>query len=200
MRYIKTSGVSRSAWLGLVRVLVLFCLMDSGVAQATAPRITPQLFGEAKKADIVGYQFAPFDAAAMSDGEVAVNIVMEAFKAAGKTPALEVLPAKQLATYALFNNDAVAIIGSLHDLPEKERKRYRAVTFYLRGNASTEEPISLIFSKSSRENEWYLSFNKGLRKIITSGKYLEIMEKYDAKREVSADYFNSLKRHNPGWK
>jgi hypothetical protein len=200
MRYFKTSGVSRSVRFGMVRVLVLFCLVYSGGAQATAPRITPQLFDEARKADIVGYQFAPFDAAATSDGELSVKIVTEAFKAAGKTPALEILPAKQLATYALINNDAVAIIGSLRDLPEKEKKRYHAVTFYLRGNVPAEEPISLIFSKSAREKEWFLAFNKGLRKIIASGKYLEIMTKHDARREVSADYFNSLKRYNPGWK
>jgi hypothetical protein len=200
MRYHKTSEFSRSAWVGMASLLAMFFLAFSGSAHATAPRITPELFGEATKADIVGYQFAPPDAAATSDGELAVKIVTAAFKAAGKKPTLEVLPSKQLATYALLNNDAVAMIGSPQDLPEKERKRYRAVTFYLRGIAPAEEPVSLIFSKNARENEWYQAFNKGLRKIIKSGAYLEILEKHHGKRDGEADYFDRLKRHKLGWK
>jgi len=180
-------------------------LVCSWSAQATAPRVAPQLFGEEKKADIVGYQFAPLKAA-KSDGELAVGklaveIVMEAFKAAGKTPTVDVLPSKQLAKYALLNNDALALMGRSLDLTAKEKNQYRVVTFYLRGVAPNEEPVSLIFSKKNiRGNELQLAFNAGLQNIIKSGKYLEIMEKYHGKGLVPADYVSRLKRHNPGWK
>ena len=201
MEHYKTSGFSRSAWVGMTRLLAVFCLIFSWSAQATAPRITSQMFGEEKKADIVGYQLAPLDAAAKSEGELAVEIVTEAFKAAGKMPLVDVLPSKQLATYALFSNDAVALIGIQQDLAAKEKNQYRVVTFYLRGIAPGEEPVSLIFSKkNARGNELQQAFNEGLQKIIKSGKYLEILEKYHGKGKVPADYVSRLKHHNPGWK
>ena len=192
---------SRSVCVGMARLLAISCLVCSWSAQATAPRIAPQLFGEEKKADIVGYPFAPLEAS-KSDGELPVGtlaeeIVTEAFKAAGKAPVVDVLPSKQLAKYALFNNDAVALIGSLQDLAAKEKNQYRVVTFYLR--APADEPISLIFS-NVRGRDLHKAFNEGLQKIIKSGKYLEILEKYQGKGHVPADYVSRLKRHNPSWK
>ena len=201
MKHHKTPGFSRSALGGIAHLLAMFCLIYSWNAQATAPRITSQMFGEEKKADIVGYQLAPLDAAAKSDGELAVEIVTEAFKAAGKAPVVDVLPSKELAKYALLNNDAVALIGGLQDLTEKEKNQYHMITFYLRGIASGEEPVSLIFSKKNpRGKELQPAFNEGLQKIIKSGKYLELLEKYHGKVKVTADYASRLKRHNPGWK
>jgi len=203
MKHYKTSGSSRSVWGDMPRLLAIFCLVCSWSAEATAPRIAPGLFGEEKKADIVGYQFAPLEAS-KSDGELpvgklAVEIVTEAFKAAGKTPLVDVLPSKQLAKYALFNNDAVALMGSPQDLAAKERNQYRVVTFYLRDMVRGEEPVALIFSKA-RGNELQPAFNQGLQKIVNNGKYLEILEKYHGKGQVPADYASRLKRHNPGWK
>jgi len=199
MKNYKTSGCSRSAWIGTARLLAIFFLVCSWSAQATAPRIAPQLFGEEKKADIVGYQFALSDASAKLDDELAVEIVTEAFKAAGQAPAVDVLPSKQLAKYALLNNDAVALMGSQRDLTAKEKNQYRVVTFYLRDMVRGEEPVALIFSKA-HGNTLRLAFNQGLQKIIKSGNYLEILEKYRGKGQVPADYASRLKRHNPGWK
>ena len=199
MKNYKIPFFTRSAGSGLILLLVMCCLVCSRSAEATAPRIAPQLFGEEKKADIVGYQFAPLDAAAKSDGELAVEIVTEAFKAAGQAPAVDVLPSKQLAKYALLNNDAVALMGRSQDLTAKEKNQYRVITFYLRGTAQGEEPVALIFSKA-RGNELQLAFNKGLQNIIKSGKYLEVLEKYHGKGQVPSDYAGRLKRHNPGWK
>ncbi|MDD5268059.1 MAG: hypothetical protein PHO08_13180 [Methylococcales bacterium] len=201
MKHYKNPAFSCPAWAGMVRLLTLFCLVCSWNAQATAPRITSQMFGEEKKADIVGYQLAPLDAAAKQDGELAVQIVMEAFKAAGKTPLVDVLPSKELARYALFNNDAVALIGSPQDLTAKEKNQYHLITFYLRGIPPGEEPVSLIFAKKNpRGKELQSAFKEGLQKIIKSGKYLELLEKYYGKANVPADYPSRLKRHNPGWK
>ena len=190
---------SRSVCVGMARLLAMSCLVCSWNAQATAPRIAPQLFGEEKKADIVGYQFTPLEASRSNGelpvGKLAEEIVTEAFKAAGKAPVVDVLPSKQLAKYALFNNDAVALMGSPRDLAAKEKKRYHVVTFYLRAG----EPISLIFS-DARGRELHKAFNQGLQEIIKSGKYLEILEKYQGKGHVPADYASRLKRHNPSWK
>lgn len=187
------TGFSRSLASGTSGLLAIFLLVCSCSAQATAPRITPQLFGEELKADIVGYQSEPFDAAAKSDSALQVDIVKEAFKAAGKTPTVDVLPSKQLAVYALSNNDAVALMGVAQDIAAK--KQYRMVTFYLRA----DEPVSLMFSKKNvNGNELYQAFNEGLQKIVKNGKYLEILAKYHVK--VSADYVTRLQRHNSSWK
>ena len=199
MKNYKIPGFSHSVWNGLIRLLAMSCLVCSWSAEATAPRIAPGLFGEEKKADIVGYRFAPLEAAAKSDGELAVEIVTEAFKAAGKTPTVDLLPSKQLAKYALHNKDAVALMGRLQDLTANEKNQYRVVTFYLRDMVRGEEPVALIFSKA-HGNTLRLAFNQGLQKIIKSGKYLEILEKYHGKGHVPADYASRLKRHNPGWK
>lgn len=181
------------AWGGMTRLLAIMLLVCSSSANATAPRITAQLFGEEKKVDIVAYQSASSDAAANSENALTVEIVTQAFKAAGKTPTVDVLPSKQLATYTLFNNEAVALMGSSQDLAEKDKSQYRVVTFYLRA----DEPVELIFS-NARGKELHKAFVVGLQKILKSGKYLEILEKYHVK--VPADYIGRLKRQNPGWK
>lgn len=199
MKHYKSPGFSRFTWGGMARLLTMFCLVCSWSAEATAPRIAPGLFGEEKKADIVGYRFAPLEAATKPDGELVVEIVTEAFKAAGKTPTLDVLPSKQLAKYALVNNDALALMGRPQDLTAKEKNRYRVVTFYLRDVLRGEEPVVLIFGKA-RGNALQTAFSEGLQKIIKSGKYLEILQKYHGKEQVSGDYMNRLKRHNSGWK
>lgn len=193
--------LSGSTSAGMVRVLAIFFLACSWSAQATAPRIAPQLFGEEKRADIVGYQLAPLQAAGKPDGELVLEIVTEAFKTAGKTPVVDVLPSKQLAKYALLNHDAVALIGRIQDLTAQEKNRYRVVTFYLRDVVRGEEPVVLIFDKkSARGNELQSAFNEGLQKTINSGKYLKVLEKYHGKGQLHADYVSRLKRSNPGWK
>jgi ABC-type amino acid transport substrate-binding protein len=180
-------------------MFVLLC--SCGAQAATAPRITGQMFGEEKKADIVGYQALPMDASAKSESALAMEIVTEAFKAAGKTPTVDLLPSKQLAKYALLNNNVVALLGSPQDLTEQEKNQYRVVTFFLKGSAPGEESVSLIFSKkNARGDEWHQAFNEGLQKILKNGKYLEILEKDRGKGQVPSDYVNRLKRHNPGWK
>ncbi|GAB5604849.1 hypothetical protein TK5_09280 [Sideroxyarcus sp. TK5] len=181
-------------------MLTLCCLVCSWSAQATAPRIAPQMFGEEKKADIVGFQFSPKEAAAKSENALLLDIVTVAFKAAGQAPVLDVLPAKQLATYALQNDEAAALMGSLADLPAKERGKYRAVTFYLGSKTTGNKAVALIFSKTARGNALHRAFSAGLRDIIRSGKYLEILETYHGKGQVPADYAARLKRQNPGWK
>lgn len=200
MKNVKTLRFSSLPLAGVARLLAMLFLICSWGAEATAPRIAPGLFGEARKADIVGYQFAPQESTARAEAELAAEIVAEAFKAAGKTLTVDVLPSKQLAKYALLNNEAAALMGSPLDLAAKERNQYRITTFYLRG-AAPGEPVALIFSrKSARGNELYRAFNEGLREIVRSGKYLELIEKHYGKEHVAADYLTRLKRHNPGLK
>jgi hypothetical protein len=187
--------------VGMTGVLAMFLLFCSCTEQATAPRISAQLFGEETKADIVGYQSSPMDANARAENALAVEIVTEAFNAAGKTPVVNVLPSRQLAKYALTNNDAAALIGGQRDLTAQEASQYRVVTFYLQGRGAAEEPVSLIFSnKHARANELHQAFSEGLQKIVNSGKYLEMLEKHHGKEHVPAGYFSRLKRHNPNLK
>ncbi|MDH2917036.1 MAG: hypothetical protein PXX77_09195 [Gallionella sp.] len=201
MRHHKTQITFRLSWNGMAHLLAMSFLICSWSAEATAPRIAPKMFGEEKKIDIVGYQFAPLETTAKADNKLVLEIVTEAFKAAGKKPAVDVLPSKQLAKYALSNNDAMALMGNSEELTAKEKKQYRAVAFYLREISRGKEPVSLIFNKKDAHgNELYQAFNTGLRKIIKSGKYLEIIEGFHGKDQIPADYVDRLKRLNPGWK
>ena len=162
-------------------------------ASATAPRITAQLFGDERKADIVAYQLAPFDALAKANTALAVDIVMEAYKAAGKMPALDVLPSKNLALYALTSNESPVLLGSVQDLSEQDMNKYSVITFFFRGDAS----VSLIFSKAHGK-ELHQDFNQGLRKIIKIGTYQKILEKYQIKS--IAEHVRRVKLQNSGWK
>lgn len=189
---------SRALRQNMMRMSAIFFMACTCTAQATAPRIAPQMFEE-HKADIVGYQFEPIGAATTTDTDLAVEIVTEAFKAAGKTPSIDVLPSKQLAIYALLNKDALALMGTPQDLTAQERNQCSMVTFYLGNIASGEKAFSLIFSKA-RGNGLHQAFNEGMQKIIKSGKYIELLESHYGKGKVPADYLSRVKSRNPRWK
>lgn len=194
--------VAPSAMPGVMSSLMLMCcLFFSWSAEATAPRIAPTLFGEERKAEVVSYQSGAADAAARSEHALTVELVTEAFAAAGKTLAVDVLPSRQLAKYALVNGDAAALIGGQQDLTTQETNDYRVVAFYVHGTAANEKAVSLIVSKKhTRGNELHQAFSEGLQKIVRSGKYQEILEKHLGKEHVPAGYFNRLKRYNPSLK
>lgn len=197
----KITGFSFPSLAGMARLVAFLCLIFSWSAQATAPRIAPQMFGEEKKADIVGYQIAAMDADARLESEVALEIVKEAFKAAGNMPTVDVLPSRHLAIYALLNNDVAAMIGNPQDLSAKDRKHYSSAVFYLGIVQSGKKPSALIFGgKHARGDELHQAFNGGLQKIIRNGKYLAILEKYYGKNRVPADYVSRLQQLNPNLK
>lgn len=178
----------KQLWAGL---LAACCLFVSWTAQATAPRIAPQLFGEELKADIVAYPMQAKDV----DGELLKELVVAAFKAADKAPLLDVLPSRQLAKYALLNNDAAALIGNQDDLSTKEKNQYRLVNFYWNINVPEQVPLALIFGKKHiRSKELQKAFEAGLQKLIQNGKYAEIVEAHLGSGKLPADYFERLKR------
>ena len=181
---------SQTSVVWLTALLLLACSFS---AQATAPRITAQLFGDEKKADIVAYQSATADA--KSETELTLAIATEAFKASGKTPIIDVLPSQQLATYALFNNEALALMGSAQDLAGQDKKKYSVVAFYLRG--AGDESVVLIFSNANGK-ELHKAFVAGMKKILKSGKYLQLVEK--SRGKLPADYVSRVQRLNPSWK
>jgi hypothetical protein len=167
--------------------MFMVAMLCSFNAQATAPRITAQLFGEEQKADIVAYQSSDvkFQTALM------VEIVNQAFKAAGKSPVVDVLPSRQLATYALFNKDVAGLIGVADDVAAKDRKQYEVVTFYL---GTTDDSVLFL----AHGSDLHKFFIEGMRKILKNGTYLQIVEKSDVK--LPADYISRIKYLNPGWK
>lgn len=192
----KPLRLSLSAHSPIVHLLAGFLLLFSLTAQATAPRINAEMFGDEKKAEIVGYQFTPLDDKAKKDGEMMTAIIVEAFKSVGAAPTLDVLPSKQLASYAVTNNDAVGFIGHPGDLSANPKVKYHSIIFAFRGS----EPISLILSNNPRGDELYKAFGQGLQQIVKSGKYLELLENYFGKDQVPSDYVTRLKNQNPGWK
>jgi hypothetical protein len=150
------------------------------------------MFGEEIKPDIVTYQSAVKDA----DNGLTLELVMEAFKAEGKSPLVDVLPSKQLAVYELFDGGgAVALIGSREDLAVKDKKHYSVVAFYFKKQG--DEQVVLIFS-NARGIELHKAFVEGMQKLIKSGKYLTIIEK--SRGKLPADYVSRIKHLNPGWK
>ena len=67
-----------------------------------------------------------------------------------------------------------------------------------RGGTTNEEPLSLIVGKTHpRADELFQAFQSGLRKIISSGLYRELMDKHRGKTEIPADYFQRLERYLP---
>lgn len=163
-------------------------LLCSFSAQATAPRITAKMFGEERHADIVTYQSASSEA--QTERALDVQIVTEAFKAAGKSPQVDILPSRQLATYALFNHDAVALIGAAEDLSAKDRKHYAVETFY---PGSTGNTVLIVLHGS----DLHQAFIDGMQRILKNGTYFKIIEQSGAK--LPADYVRRLKYLNPDW-
>lgn len=202
MKIEKTHDLFSLSWFGLLHLLAMLCLVCPWAAEATAPRVTAKMFGEEKRADIVGYQLVPLNATATNvDGKLSLEIVTEAFKASGKAPTVDILPSKELAKYALVNNDAAALIGSPGNLTAEEKNQYNVMTFYLSPVASGEQQFSLIVSKKHvHGKELQLAFNEGLKTIIKTGKYLEILEKHLGKGKIPSDYASQLKRYNHGLK
>lgn len=180
----------------IANLLACLLFLFSMAAQATAPRINAEMFGDENKAEIVGYQFTPQDNKAKRDGELLAEIISTAFKAVGATPTFDMLPSKQLATYALTSNDAVGYVGTPQDLATNPKNKYRSIPLAFIGS----EAFSLILSGSSRGDELFKAFNQGLQQIIKNGKYLELLEKYIGKDQIPTDYIARLKKLNPNWK
>jgi len=195
MNNYRISGLFKFSQSAAVAIFTMFCTVYSWNAEATAPRVTPKLFGEVKVADIVSYQLSPLSSTSKVDGELSMELLTEAFKASGKSPVIDVLPSKQLATYALFNHDVAALIGSPRDIGAKQKAQYRLTPFLLTGVAPNDDAIALIVSTNVRGNELNQAFNDGLQKIIKNGKYLEILEKYRGKEQIPANYFNQLRNY-----
>lgn len=184
-----------------IHLLTLLCLLCSLNAQATAPRIVPKLFGEERRADIVGYQAAPQEASTRAESALIAQLVSEAFVAAGKPQAVDVLPSRQLAKYALLNKDAQAMIGGPRDIAASEQEQYRQAIFYFGfASAGDDAAVLILSAKNPRATELLQAFNAGLQKLIKSGKYLELLEQHYGKGKVPADYFSRLKHLNPGLK
>lgn len=118
--------------LNIRRLLGVACLFFAYSAQATAPRIAPQMFGEERKADIIAYEISPLVTTSQTDGGVAIAILSAAFNATGQKLLIDIVPAKPLAKYALLNNEVVAMIGDNQDISEKEKNQVIAEAFYLK--------------------------------------------------------------------
>lgn len=132
MKPIKIFNFSRLNSLNPSRLLAAVCLVCSLNAQATAPRIGPQMFGDERKADIVAYEITPLVTATQTDGGLAIAILSAAFNAAGQKLVIDILPVKPLAKYALLNNEVVAMLGNGQDLSAKEKNQVIAEAFYLK--------------------------------------------------------------------
>lgn len=196
MRKVKTLSFTTS-WLNYVIPFLAGCFLLLPLeVQATAPRVSAQMFGEEKHADIVGYQFSPIDEIAKLDGVVITEIVTEAFKASNMAPTIDMLPSKQLASYALINNEATGFIGLLQDLGDAAKNKYPFTNFFFRG----DDTVALIFSNNKQGKAFHEAFNQGLQKIIKDGKYTEIMEKRFGNGKVPDDYLLKLKKQTPSWK
>lgn len=189
----KTSKIAAARGC-LGALMLVLPLVWPATALATAPRIAPQLFGEERITDIVGYRLAPDSEA---ESGLAVALVTAAFAAAGQAPVIDMLPSRQLARYVLEQNEAAALIGGPGDPGVAETAADRRVVFYLR---ETGEPLSLIFSKTHpRAGKLFDAFRDGLRRIVASGRYRELLEQHGRAPGAAADAVVRLQRLDPGW-
>lgn len=184
-----SNGVARYALISLLA-------LSAANVQATAPRINAEMFGEAKQAEIVGYELAPMDANARKESELISALIIEAFKAANMAPVMDTLPSKQLASYAVTNHESVGLIGNPSDLPTDSKIKYLVTVAAFRNN----EPVSLILNNDKRGTTLHKAFTQGLQTILKNGKYAELLDKYLDKAQIPADYTNRLYKLNPGWK
>ncbi|MDD4963071.1 MAG: hypothetical protein PHI11_04025 [Gallionella sp.] len=186
----------------VAHLLAIGWLLFACTAQATAPRIAAKMLGEERHVDVVGYYSSSQNTpSAEIEGKLTADLLGAAFQAGDMQPEIDVLPSKQLAKYEFFVNQVPVMICAEGDLTAKEMKRYRLVTYYLSDVANGKHPISLVFDlKHPRGNKLYKAFDKGLQKIVSNGKYRELMQKHLGKNAVSVDYFSRLQRQNPSWK
>lgn len=185
----------------LLGMLMILALAGTGTAEATAPRISAGMFGEEKKADILQYRLAEFSTAVDPEQKLLASIVDKAFKAGGMSPVLDVQPARQLAKYALFKGEVAALIGRTQDFNAKEKKRYRFLTFYLSGGVPSGSEIALVISNiHPAANDLYFAFESGMRQLLASGQYLEMLEAHHGRGSIPATYLDLIKSHHPGWK
>lgn len=192
----KTSKIAAARGC-LGALMLVLPLVWPATALATAPRIAPQLFGEERITDIVGYRLAPDSEAESAESGLAVALVTAAFAAAGQAPVIDMLPSRQLARYVLEQNEAAALIGGPGDPGVAETAADRRVVFYLR---ETGEPLSLIFSKTHpRAGKLFDAFRDGLRRIVASGRYRELLEQHGRAPGAAADAVVRLQRLDPGW-
>lgn len=192
----KTSKIAAARGC-LGALMLVLPLVWPATALATAPRIAPQLFGEERITDIVGYRLAPDSEAESAESGLAVALVTAAFAAAGQAPVIDVLPSRQLARYVLEQNEAAALIGGPGDPGVAETAADRRVVFYLR---ETGEPLSLIFSRTHPcAGKLFDAFRDGLRRIVASGRYRELLEQHGRAPGAAADAVVRLQRLDPGW-
>lgn len=192
----KTSKIAAARGC-LGALMLVLPLVWPATALATAPRIAPQLFGEERITDIVGYRLAPDSEAESAESGLAVALVTAAFAAAGQAPVIDMLPSRQLARYVLEQNEAAALIGGPGDPGVAETAADRRVVFYLR---ETGEPLSLIFSRTHPcAGKLFDAFRDGLRRIVASGRYRELLEQHGRAPGAAADAVVRLQRLDPGW-
>lgn len=132
MKTAKNLSCCRRNSLKISQFLVVLCFFWSVGASATAPRISAQMFGEERKADIIAYEMPPLVTTSQTDGGIAIAILSAAFNASDEKLIIDIVPAKPLAKYALLNNEVVAMIGDSQDLQAKEKKQVIAEAFYLK--------------------------------------------------------------------
>lgn len=176
-------------------VVTLALLLFSLSAEATAPRIAAQMFGEERKADIVAYQLVQGTTAESTSGAMLV-IVKDACKAGGKQVSVDVVPSRQLAQYAVSNGEVAALIGVDADLAAKDKAQYRSVVFFISGNTTAALHIN---KKHAAGNELYQACSNGLQKIIGSGRYEEILNAHLNAEEVPS-ILEHIKSLNAGKK
>ncbi len=166
--------------------LACLCLVLPLQALATAPRISAEMFGAEKRQDIAAYLVD------QQEMDLMAEIVAEAFRPSGLSPSVDAMPSRQLARYALSSGDAPVLMGTAQDLPKKGD--YRKIGFYIRPSG---EAVFLIFGHGGRADRFYDAFESGLRRMLKSGKYAEILGKH---LKAHGDAAERVERLNPQWK
>ncbi|MBF0508481.1 MAG: hypothetical protein HQK57_06090 [Deltaproteobacteria bacterium] len=172
--------------------VLILSLILAGRAWATAPRFAPEMFGAEKtKLEIFIYEIPPLIKMTAEKGGPLSEVIRQALKVEGVEVEVKILPSLSLIKYSLINENAVAALG-LTDLSDNEKKHLIFVPCYL--TKVQTQPVSLIFNKKHPQGEKLAGkFKQGLKKLIESKEYIQILEKGLGKGQVSLEAMTQLK-------
>lgn len=176
--------------------LLLMFLFNFSIANAVAPRITQDMFGQEVSADILAYESIETNDSQVTD--ITVEIVKQAFAIEETLLNIDVVPSTQLAIYALFNGDVLALIGNESDLTAFDKSQYFCSVFYIHDNATQKIPFALYIDKNAPNAEkLFTSFEQGLLKLLENQTYSDIIQSKSGKVEP-INYKELLNEYHQG--
>lgn len=172
--------------------------MIPSITGATAPRFAPDWFilDEGSKPLIVAYEYSPYRTVSTENKGIHMEIVMAAFKAAQVDVDVEIQPVKDLVRYALFQENALAVIGENWNFSKEEQRNLVSIPFAFIEKTENDVLSFIIFNRRHQEGKSMADlFLEGFKKILKNGNYRDLFERSDTGRSIPRSYFKRLEKY-----